>query len=195
MGWKERAKAYSRGEGKRAHDDGFAARKLLRGIGWAESKIEPLCSMLGLEPEPSQSLLEIAVDILDLVSRGMFRRDSPGAKFMIDVRDVKTTKKFWESAKAEDMVGLAASLPEGNALIILSEIQRDDGPQSIAHVLLNDGGDVKATPDWLLKPVSTLAARCGIVAVWRRETTELIRDMSECMDWDIPERTKEDQNA
>ena len=188
MGWKERARAYSRGEGRRAHDDGFAARKLLRGLGWTEAKIEPLCALLDLEPEPEESTLEVAVDILDAVSGGMFRRDSPGARFMLDVREVKTARNFWESAKAEDMIGLAASMPEGHALIVLSEIHRDDGPQSVAHVLINDGGDVGNTPDWLLRPVSTLAARCGVVSVWRRETSELVRDMSECMDWNVPER-------
>lgn len=184
MGWKERLEnAMAAPMSVPSNDADFCARKVLRGLGWSESRLPLLCSLAGCLYDENEPRMDTVRRVLDFVSGGLFSPLSPSRKFVLDVRRENAAGKCWDGH--EDLLYLASvgkSLPGG--LIILSRSKsgnagRDGGH---AYVLSKD----ETVPEWLLRPVSCLLHREDGCMVWRRNIEDLFRDMSSVMGWDIP---------
>lgn len=182
--WKDRLEAATSAPNKVAMGDAdFTARKILRGLGWNEAKLPLLCSFLSCEYDAGEPRIDAVRRVLDFVSGGAFGAMSPARRFILDVRNCASGRKCWKTdTDLALMCEVAKSVP--GALIVCSRVKSNDGrDDGLAFVFARDAGEV---PEWLLRPVSTYMARVNGCMVWRRETIELIRDMAECLKWNIP---------
>lgn len=189
--WQKRVEAYA-GDRKRKSQEDFAARKLLRGIGWVEKGLPILCSNLGLEFDPATPLFTTVLDVLDSLSGGWFSPSSTYRRFIVDVRDFPRSKAGWENPEIKTLAGMASKQKVTNGVIVLSKV---DSPgtsaQCVATVLVNDCGMQTHIPPWLIMPVSAIKARIGHVSVWIRDAEALVRDMAAIHGWPVPERPNE----
>ena len=184
MGWKERAEAYkSIGNQKGMRVDDFIARKLLRGIGWTEKDLGLLCYKLGLKFDSNEPIINTTKEILDVVSYGSFGMLSPNRKFMLDIRNIPMSAKFWNSDEILELCEIANSMPYG--MIIFSEKSKDADRKCVGTVFLHEQDE---TPNWILQPTSILRFRKNETMVWIRDGEELIRDMARDLKWSIPDR-------
>ena len=186
MDWKAKAEAYKK-IGRTpagAAEDEFVARKILRGLGWTEKSAPFLCSLLTLDAE--RPLLDIAVDVLDSVSGGMFGVGSLSRRFVVDARRIGLSKSFLAGDTVKSLCASAMSLPENGGVLTFFRNPKDKA-KCMTAVFLHEPKE-GYLPEWLLRPVATLAVRHGNASMWIRETMPLISDMAEVLRWAVPDR-------
>lgn len=187
MGWKERAESYkSIGPTKQRYEEEFVARKIVRGLGWAEKLLPMLYKEVGYDYDPSMQTWDMAIDILNSVSSGMFDADASNYKFFVDLRKINLSKSFLAGETVGDFCKMALEMPEGGGGLIMFRHPKDV-KRCMTMVVFHEAKDMYI-PDWLLAPVSTVVRREGPVSVWIRDTMNLIADMSKAFQWEIPLR-------
>lgn len=188
MDWKERVSHYaSDGVSGSMVDEDHAASRIVAGLCGNGSKVHLLAKRLGVLDQDSTEI-ELAKAILDSVSGGMFHHSSPARRFILDVRKPNRKKTVWnDDAELAELCELASTVPDG--MIVVSRVASKDKVTSYSFVFLKDVPEPK---DYVMRPVSVLLAKCNGMAVWRRETKQLFKDMAECMKWDVPEEYHEE---
>lgn len=190
MSWRERIESYADLQsvaGAKAED--FVSRKVLKGLGWSESKLPLLCAKAGVEWNENQPLWNTVKDILNCVSNGYFSQTSPTRRYIIDVRRAKRDGTFWkdrdEMSELEDVACSA-----GDGMILLGR-EPTDNPQGTACVFVKKKPSESFSrygclPYWLGTPVAVFREETEKSMIWVRRIEDLIRDMAETLNWDVP---------
>lgn len=183
MNWKDKLETFHRGDRKEFRDETLVVSHILKGLGYKSNKLHYLCKMLGISYEDASDFSAVR-SVLDHVSGGMFHASSPNRKFVVDTRPPTKSGLCW--ADDNELSGLChvAKSVKGGLIIFCRSVSTSGSPTSNAFVFTKD------TPEpepYLLRPISILRTVKDGVAVWVRKTSPLIRDMAECLKWDIPE--------
>jgi len=186
MDWKEKMEAYKSSVTNSTYKaDSLIANRIMKGLGFTGKSLPGVCREMGIDTKDRLEI-EMAVDVLDGVSGGMFCPVSPCRRFILDTRGQSDGSKCWKDRmELDELCGIAGGAPDG--MVVMCRVDRKASqPTSVSFVFTR----TTDTPlPYLLRPVSAMVAESGAMSVWMRKTDELIRDMAECLKWEIPGRS------
>lgn len=175
--WLKRSGLY-RGGGRGASQncEDLVARRILSGLGVTEKAASKLEAYFELEYDGSMPLFDRAARIVEHASRGeVARRDA--LKYGMQCRDGDANHAI-VTGNLDELVAAADAHPNG--LLLFARV--GSAKNALCYVVVQDG----EYPSWLLQPPSVFLARHGGHAIWYREVTDLVYDMSVLCRWDLP---------